>query len=164
MAAQKKKEKALKEIRQICRLYSESFLRRMLRLIEVFTSVAALEWGDKEKPTNIDGCHILELLEKVATPAQIATLLKLLVYSSPRSKIIVLRILENLTRVNWKPEIFDKGVELFVKDKESYGYDLMYKINPTWKIEGASFLTFIHHYLLTIRLKIWAKSSMESQG
>jgi hypothetical protein len=69
LAAQKKKEKALKEIRQICRLYSESFLRRLLRLIEIFTSVAALEWGDKEKPANTDGCHILELLEKVATPA-----------------------------------------------------------------------------------------------
>jgi hypothetical protein len=106
----------------------------------------------------------LELLEKVATPNQISTLLKLLVYSSPRSKIIVLRILENLTRVHWKPEIFDKGVEIFAKDKESFGYDLMHKINPTWKIDNAPFLTFIHHYLLTIRLKIWAKSSMESQG
>jgi hypothetical protein len=28
----------------------------------------------------------------------------------------------------------------------------------------SKFLTFLYHYLLTIRMKMWAKSSMESQG
>ena len=39
-----KKERAVKEMRQILKLYHESFLRRLLRYLDVFTSVAALEW------------------------------------------------------------------------------------------------------------------------
>lgn len=51
-----------------------------------------------------------------------------------------------------------------MKDTESYGYEIMTKVNPILKFKKSKFLTFIYNYLITIRTKIWAKSAMESQG
>jgi len=91
-------------------------------------------------------------------------LLNLLVFASPRSKVIVLGILQNLISVQWSTPIFEEGVKKFMEDKESYGYELMTKVNPSIKFEKSLFLTFIYNYIVTIRTKIWAKSAMESQG
>ena len=106
----KKKERNVKEMRQILKLYHESFLRRLLRYLDVFTSVAALEWStNSETLQNKEGSAVLALLKKVAAPEHIAVLLSLLVYSSPRSKMIVLRILESLIKVQWSAEIFEQA-------------------------------------------------------
>lgn len=35
-------------MRHVLKLYNESFLKRLLRLIEVFTSIAALEYNGDE--------------------------------------------------------------------------------------------------------------------
>jgi hypothetical protein len=35
-------------MRHILKLYSESFLKRLLRLVEVFTSIASLEYNDQD--------------------------------------------------------------------------------------------------------------------
>ncbi len=41
-AINKQNERAEKEMKSIYKLYSESFLRRLLRLVEMFTSVATI--------------------------------------------------------------------------------------------------------------------------
>jgi UDP-glucose 6-dehydrogenase len=89
-------------------------------------------------------------------------LLNLLVFASPGSKVIVISILQNLISVQWSTPIFEEGVQKFMEDKESYGYELMTKVNPSIKFQKSPFLTFIYNYLISIRTKIWAKSAMES--
>ena len=41
-AIKKQEERAEKEMKSIYKLYSESFLRRLLRLVEIFTSIATV--------------------------------------------------------------------------------------------------------------------------
>lgn len=68
-AVKMKEERAIREMRQILKLYSESFLKRLLRLVEVFTSIAALEYdGDESVLKNTQGSMIKKLLEEVASP------------------------------------------------------------------------------------------------
>jgi hypothetical protein len=66
-----KEERANREMKQILKLYSESFLKRLLRLIEVFTSIASLEYNDNADQSllqNKQGSMIKKLLEEVASP------------------------------------------------------------------------------------------------
>jgi hypothetical protein len=66
-----KEERANSEMKQILKLYSESFLKRLLRLIEVFTSIASLEYNDNADQSllqNKQGSMIKKLLEEVASP------------------------------------------------------------------------------------------------
>lgn len=68
-------------MKSIYKLYSESFLRRLLRLVEMFTSIATVS------------PYPLSMVQKVANPYQLETLLNVLILSSPRIKIVVLKII-----------------------------------------------------------------------
>jgi len=55
-AIKKQEERAEKEMKSIYKLYSESFLRRLLRLVEIFTSIATVSQ------------YPLSMVQKVANP------------------------------------------------------------------------------------------------
>jgi len=77
------KRKALeeREFKNLGQLYSESFLRRLLRLVEIFTSIAKCS------------SNPLSMVQRVANPYHLSTLLNLLIISTPSIKIIMLKIL-----------------------------------------------------------------------
>ena len=56
----------------------------MLRMVEIFSCIAR------------EAANPLSMVQKVASPSHIRKLLSLLLLASPKVKIIVLKILENL--------------------------------------------------------------------
>jgi len=76
--ATKSKEREERELKQLTQLYSETFLKRLLRLVEIFTSIAT------------SSSHPLSMVQRVANPYHLSSLLNLLILSSPSVKIVVL--------------------------------------------------------------------------
>lgn len=70
-----------KEMSLIFKIYAETFIRRILRLIEIFTSVAQTS------------AHPLGMVSKVASPYMLYSLINLLLVSSTRTKMLSLRII-----------------------------------------------------------------------
>jgi hypothetical protein len=106
-AIKKQEERAEKEMRSIFKLYSESFLRRLLRLVEIFTSIATAS------------PYPLSMVQRVANPFQLETLLNLLILSSPRIKVIVLKIIQNLIKIAIPFEVFEETIKIITKDPKS---------------------------------------------
>lgn len=77
----KAKEREEREFKQIPQLYAESFLKRLLRLVEIFTSIATCS------------SHPLSMVQRVANPYHLSSLLNLMLHASPEVKIMVLKIL-----------------------------------------------------------------------
>jgi len=94
-------------MKSIYKLYSESFLRRLLRLVEMFTSIATVS------------PYPLSMVQKVANPYQLETLLNVLILSSPRIKIIVLKIIQNLIKIASPFEVFEETITIISKDPKS---------------------------------------------
>jgi len=139
---------------QIIRLYSGSFLMKLLHLLEMFTSITSSGVSP----------NLLSMMQKVATPEQLRILLNLLVYAPPRTKFTVIKILNDLLKMQLPFEIFEETVSQLEQDRSGFAYEILNKIQPTLKFKNSKFLCFIHHYLLSIRQKMWAKSAIESQG
>jgi hypothetical protein len=59
------------------------------------------------------------MVQKVANPYQLETLLNLLILSSPRIKIIVLKILQNLIKIAIPFEVFEETISIITKDTKS---------------------------------------------
>jgi len=74
---------------QIDKLYQEKFLKKLLGLVEMFTSVQSSLASQKQSAHKFSG-----LLAKLSSSTYVATLLNLLVLASPAVKFIVLRILQ----------------------------------------------------------------------
>jgi len=115
---EKQEERAEKEIKSIYKLYSESFLRRLLRLVEMFTSIATVS------------PYPLSMVQKVANPYQLETLLNVLILSSPRIKIIVLKIIQNLIKIAIPFEVFEETITYISKDPKSQAYEILNKVVP----------------------------------
>ncbi len=139
-------------MKSIYKLYSESFLRRLLRLVEIFTSIATTS------------PYPLSMVQRVANPVQLETLLNLLILSSPRIKIIVLKIIQNLIKIAIPFEVFEATIKLITKDTKSQAYEILNKVIPSVQFEDSQFLKFLYNYLLSIRHKMWSKSGIESEG
>lgn len=118
-AIKKQEERAEKEMKSIYKLYSESFLRRLLRLVEIFTSIATVSQ------------YPLSMVQKVANPYQLETLLNLLIMSSPRLKIIVLKIIQNLIKIAIPFEVFEETISIITRDPKSHAYDILNKVIPS---------------------------------
>jgi hypothetical protein len=76
-------------------VYQESFLKRLLMIVELFTNIQSSGLDRQESHQS--------LLTKLASSAYIGTLLNLLVLGSPQVKHIVLKILQQLNRVGQIP-------------------------------------------------------------
>jgi hypothetical protein len=105
-------------MKSIFKLYSESFLHRLLRLVEMFTSIATVS------------TYPLSMVQKVANPYQLETLLNVLILSSPRIKIIVLKIIQNLIKIAIPFEVFEETIRIISKDSNSQAFEIINKVVP----------------------------------
>lgn len=148
-AIKKQEERAEKEMKSIYKLYSESFLRRLLRLVEIFTSISTVS------------PYPLSMIQKVANPYQLETLLNLLILSSPRIKIVVLKVIQNLIKISIPFEVFEETITIITRDPKSQAYEILNKVIPSVQFEESKFLKFLYNYLLSVRHKMWTKSGIE---
>jgi len=89
------KEHEDKQAKAIHKLYDGAYLRRLLRLIEIFTSVAQTQ------------NYALAMVQRVANPFMLQILTNLFTCSEPRNQIIVLKIIQNLIRIGIPEEVFE---------------------------------------------------------
>ena len=151
-AIKKQEERAEREMKSIYKLYSESFLRRLLRLVEIFTSIATTS------------PYPLSMVQRVANPYQLETLLNLLILSSPRIKIVVLKVIQNLIKIAIPFEVFEETIKIITRDPKSQAYEILNKVVPSVKFEDSLFLKFLYNYLLSVRHKMWTKSGIECKS
>lgn len=83
------------EMELIHKLYAETFIRRILRLVELFTSVAQTS------------AHPLGLVSKVASPYMLYLLLNFMLIASPRTKMLSLRIVSNIINIGIPAPVFE---------------------------------------------------------
>jgi hypothetical protein len=91
---------ATEEMGLINKLYAESFIRRLLRLIEMFTSVA------------LTSSQPLALVSKVASPYMLFTIINIILVASPRTKMLALKIITNIIRIGIPIQIFEQTIKL----------------------------------------------------
>jgi len=133
----------------ISKLYSESFLKRLVRLVEIFTSMATVS------------PYPLSMVQRVANPYQLETLINLLLFASPRIKLQVLKIVQNLIKIAIPFEVFEETIILISKDPESHAYEILNKVNPQVQFKQSKFLQFLFNYVLSVRQKMFTKSAIE---
>ena len=136
-------------MKSIAKLYSESFLRRLVRLVEIFTSIAT------------SSPYPLSMVQRVASPKQMEVLLNLLLLASPRIKLVVLKIIQNLIKISIPFEVFEETIVQLTKDEKGQAYEILHKVVPSVKFEDSKFLQFLYNYLLSIRMKMWSKTGIE---
>lgn len=146
------KEREERELKQLPRLYSESFLLRLLRLVEIFTSIATCS------------SHPLSMVQRVANPYHLSSLLNLLLLASPSVKIVVLKVLQHIVRISLPFEVFEEAVRILTRDENSLAYRILHKIQPSAKFESSMFLRFLFNYLVSLRSKMWSATDAESEG
>jgi hypothetical protein len=130
-------------------VYSEQFLKRILRLLEVYTALASTK-----------ACSYLQPLQRVNF---LKTILSLLVLANPKIKIVILRIIQNIVKIQVPFELFEESISALANDPSSHRTHKYIK-NATTKVEGSVFMSFLHSYLLDLRSKIWYKNGVESEG
>jgi hypothetical protein len=72
----------------------------------------------------------LSMVQKVANPYQLETLLNVLILSSPRIKIIVLKIIQNLIKIAIPFEVFEETIRIISKDSNSQAFEIINKVVP----------------------------------
>lgn len=61
----------------------------------------------------------MHMIQRVATPYQIEILLEIMLYGPPRIKIVCLKIIENLIKLQLPFEVFEETIKIITRDKES---------------------------------------------
>jgi hypothetical protein len=97
-------------------LYSESFLLRLLKLVEIFTSIANTS------------SHPLSMVQRIANPYHLSSLLHLLILASPTVKICVLKIIQNIIKLSIPAEIFEEAVRVLVRDKKTLSHRIINEV------------------------------------
>jgi hypothetical protein len=102
-AETKQKFKVKQQLDQMDMIYHETFLKRLIKVVEIFTNVQASKaiqnsYLEKQKETDPSvntglGQYHVNLLVKLSSANHLSTLLNLLVLASPQVKIIILRII-----------------------------------------------------------------------
>ena len=103
------------------------------------------------------------MIRKVASPTYISKLLKLLIQASPKVKLIVLKIIENLVRINLPNELFSEAVQL-ITQKPSGIVSKIIASQTKVNFKNSRFLQFMYNYLLVVRSFIFTTSGIESEG
>lgn len=146
------KKREEREFKKLSQLYSETFLLRLLKLVEVFTSIAECS----SQP--------LSMVQRVANPYHMCSLLNLLLLSSPQVKIVVLKVIQHIIKIKIPFEVFEEAVQLLTRDPNSLAYRILHKVQPKVKYEKSVFLRFLYNYLISMRSKMWNTKDAESDG
>lgn len=149
---EKIEERENKEIEKLKKLYEDKYIIRFLKLIEIFTSIAANQKG------------VLGMVLKVATPEELTILTNLLVIAPPRHGFTIMKIIDNLIRIRIPHELFDESVKRLSKDPESIHFKIMNEITPRNQFEKSPFIKFLYNYTISIRSSMWNYSSFDSSG
>jgi hypothetical protein len=126
-------------MKQLSQLYHSSFLVRLLRLVDVFTSIATAS------------SHPLSMVQRVANPYHLSSLFNLLLLVQPDLKIKILKILTNITKIGLPFEVFEEAVNVQTRNSKSMGYRMINAVHPQLKFESSQFITFLYNYLLNLR-------------
>ena len=81
-------------------MYAESFLLKILGILDFYTSSA------------LTSPSALAFIQKIADPQKLNVLVKILVGGVSRCKTLVLRILQDLMKFDFPTEIFDGAIHL----------------------------------------------------
>ena len=95
------------QVGMLAKSYSPKFLKKILRLFQIFCSVSTKSG------------NVLNMIQNFATPNHICCLLKLLLNAPPQEKISVIVIIQNLLKVSIPSQIFEEAIELLTEDKNS---------------------------------------------
>ena len=88
-------------------------------------------------------------------------MLNLIILSSPRIKIVVLKVIQNLIKISIPFEVFEETITLITRDPKSIAYEILNNVLPGVQFEDSLFLKFLYNYLLSVRHKMWTKSEIE---
>lgn len=104
------------------------------------------------------------MVQRVANPYHMSSLLNLFLLSSPQVKIVVLKIIQHIIAIKIPVEVFEEAVQLLTRDSNSLMSRILNKVQPKVKFEKSSFLRFLYNYLFTMRSKMWSTTDAESDG
>lgn len=127
----------------------------MLSMVELFANVAAVS------------SHPKGMIKRIANPTQLGDLLKLLLIASPAVKIIVMRILQHLIRVDIPIELFETAVQQVSRgssDASILVNSILNMTAPRVKFTNSVFLRFLFNYLYRVRSFLWSRKDCESEG
>ena len=141
--------KTKKELEKVSTLYDEKVILKLLRLLEVFTSIA------------LKDSKIHSFVVQVTRPTQILSLISLLLNCQSKHGLITLKIINNLLKVG-----IDKGTidEALNEYKNTDSGKKLFAIKTKAQFEDSAFLQFFYNLLYTIRISQWEKRSYESYG
>ena len=129
--------------------YGHKVIVKLLRLLEVFTSIA------------IRNQRIHDFVTKITQSAQIIALARLLVSCKSRHGLIILKIFENLISIKFDRDILYKS---FAKYKKSEVGKLVFDIETKTKFKDCPFLQFLYNLWFEIRSKQWRESETSKIG
>ena len=131
-------------------MYDQQVVLKLLRLLEVFTSVAL-----KSKQTN-------KFVLRVTRPMLIQALVQLFLKCRfIQHGMIILKILENLIKLGISIDTLD---ETFAEARNTFWGKKIFRIRTKVDFGDYQFLQFIYNALLSIRSSQWDKQKMQSQG
>jgi hypothetical protein len=106
----------------------------------------------------------LSMVQRVANPYHMSSLLNLFMLSSPQVKIMVLKIIQHMITIKIPADIFEEAVQILMRDSNSLISRILNKVQPKVKFEKSNFLRFLYNYLFTMRSKMWSTNDAESDG
>ncbi|CDW82480.1 hect e3 ubiquitin [Stylonychia lemnae] len=131
--------------------YQEKFLERLLRLVDVFISIATSEQSQHQ------------MVQKVATPYQIEALLNIMIYASPKNQLTAIKIIENLIKIQLPADVFEDTIKIITRDPTSRAHQILNLGNLNSDVSSL-FIRFLLNYLLKVRHSLWTSSDLESVG
>ena len=142
-----KKEVTAKSKLSMKNMYHESFFFKMLALLDFYTSMALVSPA------------ALAFVQQVSDPSNIQVLVQLLVLGVSRNKITVLRILQNLMKLDFPTEIFDRAIDLCVKDASENIFcreiATYLSKNSSLTLGNVPFFKLIYSMILDVQETIW---------
>ena len=129
--------------------YDHKVMVKLLRLIEMFTSVAIRNDG------------IRDFVIRVAQSEQVLTLARLLVSCKSRHGLIILKIFENLINIRFDKNTLDKSFDKYEKSKIGKA---VFDIDTKTKFNDCPFLQFLYNLWFDIRSRQWKNSKKGKTG
>ena len=138
-------------------LYHETFLLRIVSMLDFYCSLA------------VNSPSTLAMVHKVSDPAKLNTLVRLLICGLPRMKMIVLKIFQNLLKLEIPLEILDKAVSICMQgeaddDPEVSEIKQLMENKTTLNLDQTPFFKMIYNLLCGIKQKMWEEGLQSNVG
>jgi len=104
------------------------------------------------------------MVQKVANPYHMSTLINMLLICSPKLKIIVLKIILHIIKIKIPFEVFEEAVNLMKRDPKSMVYRILNGVKPQIAFNDSLFLKLLYNYVLVMRAKMWTNNDAGSEG